>query len=149
MCELSQVKDSRSARADTYWWREWARVTVGVTRRPAEVRSATMARERELKTIRAMIGIYCRDHHEIGNELCADCTALFDYAQARLNKCPWGENKPVCAQCTIHCYRPAMREEVRKVMRYAGPKMLLRHPVLTVGHLLRERRGSYGGAKHH
>jgi Nitrous oxide-stimulated promoter len=65
---------------------------------------------------------------------------LFEYAQARLGKCPWGENKPVCAQCTIHCYRPDMREEVRKVMRYAGPKMLLRHPLLALDHLLHERK---------
>jgi len=99
-----------------------------------------MPREREEKTIRAMIAIYCEDHHQTRGELCPDCTALFEYAQARLNKCPWGENKPVCAKCTIHCYRPAMREEVRKVMRYAGPKMLLRHPVLAIDHLLRERK---------
>lgn len=99
-----------------------------------------MARELEEKTIRAMIAIYCQDHHQTRGELCPDCTALLEYAHARLGRCPWGEDKPVCAQCTIHCYRPAMREEVRKVMRYAGPKMLLRHPVLAIDHLLRERR---------
>jgi len=95
-----------------------------------------MSREREEETIRAMLGIYCQDHHETREELCPDCTALFEYAQARLGKCPWGENKPVCAKFEIHCYRPAMREEIRKVMRYAGPKMLLRHPLLTIDHLL-------------
>ena len=99
-----------------------------------------MSREREEKTIRAMIAIYCEDCHQTRGELCPDCIALFEYAQARLNKCPWGEDKPVCAKCTIHCYRPAMREEIRKVMRHAGPKMLLRHPVLALDHLLRERK---------
>ena len=99
-----------------------------------------MSREREEKTIRAMIAIYCQDHHQTRGELCADCAALFEYAQARLGRCPWGDGKPVCANCTIHCYRPAIREEVRKVMRYAGPKMLLRHPVLAIDHLLREHR---------
>lgn len=99
-----------------------------------------MSRDREEQTIRAMIAIYCQDHHETGETLCPDCTALFEYAQARLGKCPWGDNKPVCAKCTIHCYRPALREQIRTVMRYAGPKMLLRHPVLAIDHLLRERR---------
>ncbi len=99
-----------------------------------------MSREREEKTIRVMIVIYCEDHHQTHGELCPDCASLFEYAQARLGKCPWGENKPACANCTIHCYRPAMRDEIREVMRYAGPKMLFRHPVLAVEHLLRERR---------
>ena len=99
-----------------------------------------MSREREEKTIRAMIAIYCEDHHQTHGTLCADCTTLFEYAQARLGKCPWGEDKPVCANCSIHCYQPAMRDQVRHVMRYAGPKMLLRHPVLAVGHLLQQAK---------
>lgn len=101
-----------------------------------------MRRTREEKTIRAMIAIYCRDHHQTRRGLCADCAALFEYAQARLGRCPWGEDKPACAKCTIHCYRPAMREEIRKVMRYAGPKMPLRHPWLTIDHLIRQRRSA-------
>jgi hypothetical protein len=28
-----------------------------------------------------------------------------------------------------------MREKVKQVMRYAGPRMLWRHPLLTLGHL--------------
>jgi hypothetical protein len=44
-----------------------------------------------------------------------------------------------CARAA-HCYRPEMRQRVREVMRFAGPKMLLRHPLLAVRHLLDERR---------
>ena len=98
-------------------------------------RQETMSREREEKTIRAMIAIYCEDHHRSRGVLCDECQGLYEYAQARLGKCPWGEDKPVCANCSIHCYKPSMRDQVREVMRYAGPKMLLRHPVLAVGHL--------------
>ena len=77
-----------------------------------------------------MIAVYCEDHHQSRGTLCDECQGLFEYAQARLGRCPWGEDKPVCANCSIHCYKPSMRDQVREVMRYAGPKMLLRHPVL-------------------
>jgi hypothetical protein len=33
-----------------------------------------------------------------------------------------------------------MRERVREVMRYAGPKMLTRHPVLAIGHIIDGRK---------
>jgi hypothetical protein len=29
-----------------------------------------------------------------------------------------------------------MREKIRDVMRYAGPRMLLTHPVMAIAHLL-------------
>ena len=99
-----------------------------------------MGREREEKTIRAMVEIYCQDHHQTRGQLCPDCAALLEYSQARLGNCPWGESKPVCAKCTIHCYRPALREEIRTVMRYAGPRMLLRHPLLAIDHLVHQTR---------
>ncbi len=100
-----------------------------------------MGREREVKTIRAMVEIYCQDHHRPdGAPLCESCSALVDYALARLGKCPWGEQKPVCANCSIHCYKPAMRDRVREVMRYAGPRMLLRHPLLALNHLVQKQK---------
>ncbi len=91
---------------------------------------------REKRTIRAMIRIYCRDTHG-GKTLCAECTELLEYAFRRIDKCPYGLKKPACNDCTIHCYSPKMREEVKKVMRHAGPKMIFRHPVLAIAHLMR------------
>jgi hypothetical protein len=92
--------------------------------------------KREARTIEAMIGLYCRAQHGSGGARCADCAELAHYAQARLDRCPFRENKPTCLRCPVHCYRPDMREKVRAVMRYAGPRMLFRHPVLAVLHLL-------------
>lgn len=91
---------------------------------------------RESKTIEAMIRLYCRDHHGRQGELCPECSELWDYALARLDRCPFQENKPTCAKCPVHCYQPDMREKVRVVMRYAGPRMLRRHPALAVLHLI-------------
>lgn len=86
-----------------------------------------------------MIEVYCQKHgHEPG---CAGCSALRDYALARLDRCRYGDAKPTCRTCPTHCYRPAMREMIRGVMRFSGPRMLGRHPLLAIRHLLDERRG--------
>jgi Nitrous oxide-stimulated promoter len=93
--------------------------------------------EREYKTIEAMIGFSCCGHHGTKKgELCPACRELLDYVQSHLDKCPYQKGKPTCAQCPIHCYKPAMRKRIRDVMRYAGPHMLRRHPVFAIRHLL-------------
>ena len=99
-----------------------------------------MRLSREKKTIQAMLRLYCRHHHAATKALCAECAKLEDYALKRLESCPYGEEKATCARCLTHCYKPAMREEIRKVMRYSGPRMLWRHPVLAILHLLDSRR---------
>jgi len=100
---------------------------------------------REEKTIAAMVALYCRDHHvgaAAGSDegLCPECAELLAYASIRLEKCRYGADKPTCANCETHCYRPEMRERVRQVMRYSGPRMLRRHPVLAVAHLVDGRK---------
>ncbi len=95
---------------------------------------------RELKTIAAMIRIYCRAHHQGDAALCGECRRLLDYADRRLDTCPFHADKPVCNKCTVHCYSKAMRERVRAVMRFSGPRMMYRHPWLTIRHLIDSRR---------
>jgi hypothetical protein len=96
--------------------------------------------QREARTIEAMIHFYCHDHHASQGGLCDGCDELLAYALLRLEKCPFQEGKTTCAKCPIHCYTPAMREQVRDVMRYAGPRMVFRHPILTLYHFLDRRR---------
>ena len=91
---------------------------------------------RERETIKVMIDIYCREKHGRAGSLCPDCAGLRDYALLRLAKCPFGEAKPTCAKCVVHCYQAAMREKVKAVMRYAGPKMMFKHPVLALFHVI-------------
>ena len=94
-------------------------------------------RAREFKMIAAMLRMYCRAHHgSKQSALCDECTDLHDYARRRLERCVFGDAKPTCAKCTVHCYKPAMRERIRVVMRWAGPRMLWYHPVLAVRHML-------------
>jgi hypothetical protein len=90
---------------------------------------------REHDTLVCMTGIFCADHHGGGGEaLCDECAGLMRYAERRLAKCPYGQAKPTCANCPIHCYKQRQREQVRAVMRYAGPRMPLRHPVRSLVH---------------
>lgn len=96
---------------------------------------------RERRTIHAMLAIYCRDHHGAAG-LCAACAALGAYADQRLDRCVYGPAKPTCVNCPIHCYKREMREAVREVMRYAGSRMMLRHPVLAIAHVLDGRRAA-------
>ena len=101
---------------------------------------------REHKTVEAMLDIYCRGHHgrrhhgrsqhELASGLCEDCEVLRDYAHQRLQSCPYREGKTTCAKCPIHCYRPQMRSRIRAVMRYAGPRMLYRDPLMALHHLI-------------
>jgi hypothetical protein len=86
-----------------------------------------------------MIRMYCI-HHHAPEPLCAECGDLFEYAQRRLQRCVFGDAKPNCAKCVVHCYNDAMREKIKIVMRWAGPRMLLRHPVLGIRHMLADRK---------
>jgi len=107
---------------------------------PDSYGKATARLDREKRTIRAMLRMYCRDHHAGKGGLCEDCQSLHDYALGRLNHCPFAAEKTTCARCPVHCYKPGMRARVKDVMRYAGPRMLFRHPLLALFHMLDELR---------
>ncbi|WP_022939807.1 nitrous oxide-stimulated promoter family protein [Psychromonas hadalis] len=93
----------------------------------------------EFKTIKAMVKIYCKTFHKKQGE-CAECTAFLEYANEKLDRCPYGQSKPTCNKCPIHCYKPMQREQARTIMRYAGPRMLIHHPILAIKHLHAEKR---------
>ena len=99
---------------------------------------ARLARER--RTVQTMIAMYCRDHHGAPGQICAECLALREYAMARLDRCVYGLGKPACKHCPVHCYRKSMRESMRAVMRYAGPRMVWEHPLMAIRHALDSRR---------
>ena len=93
----------------------------------------------EKQTIRQMIEIYCRGKHHGGGDLCGACRELLAYAEAKLDRCPH-KQKPACKDCEIHCYAPEKRLAIQAVMRYAGPRMLLRRPLAAITHILRKGR---------
>lgn len=96
--------------------------------------------EKEKTVVTFMIELYCRKNHGTGKGLCPDCEALAKYACDRSDHCPFMENKTFCSNCKVHCYAPEMREKIRKVMRFSGPRMMFYHPVMAVRHLAESKR---------
>lgn len=102
-------------------------------------------RVREKRTISQMVALYCAENHphdqrtetaHCGEALCPACAQIDAYAVLRTERCRKMEVKTSCEECGNHCYAPEKREEIRAVMRYAGPRMLRKHPIAAVRHLL-------------
>jgi hypothetical protein len=90
---------------------------------------------REKKTIGYMVDIYCHSHHDTKKgEICPECQEFREYAFLRLDKCVFQDKKSTCGKCLIHCDRLDMKQKVRVVMRYSGPRMLIHHPSLAMHH---------------
>ena len=96
-------------------------------------------REREKETVSLMIAIYCRKKHGC-KELCAECATLDAYARQRSDKCPFMETKTFCSNCKDHCYKKDMREKIREVMRFSGPRMIFHHPVMAIRHIIESKK---------
>ncbi|MEF9950505.1 MAG: nitrous oxide-stimulated promoter family protein [Mucinivorans sp.] len=91
--------------------------------------------EDEKLTIEKMITLYCR-HKEGNATLCQECSELIAYAKARLDSCRYGEEKTSCRKCQTHCYNTVRREQIRRVMRFVGPRMFFYLPRQTIKHLV-------------
>lgn len=110
----------------------------------AKTNKELKAWEREKRFIPGMIAMYCRGNHKderkkLGlkhSEVCPECKKLTEYALFRLEKCPFKVNKKFCNFCKIHCYKPDMKEEIRLVMKYSGPRMIFTHPIFAFGHVI-------------
>lgn len=113
--------------------------------------SAEEKKQKELKIVLLMIQMYCKKKHKNKNSLksisclCTECRELSEYVSARISKCPFIETKTFCSVCKIHCYKQDMREKIRNVMIFSGKRMITRHPVLAVRHLIetiKQKKGS-------
>lgn len=102
-------------------------------------------REREKRTISQMIAMHCAGKHSAasrtekafcGDRICSECASLDTYAVLRTERCRKMDVKTSCEECENHCYAPEMRERIRAAMRYSGPRMLTKHPIAAMRHLL-------------
>ncbi len=101
-------------------------------------------RHKEQYVVEQMVFLYCKKNHPAfdrkNRQMCPECQALADYAKMRSEKCPFMKEKTFCANCKVHCYKPDMRENIRKVMRFSGPRILFYHPILACWHLICSKR---------
>ena len=95
-------------------------------------------RQHEKQVLTTMCKIYCKGNHGKlkDGKLCPECQELLDYALFRTDKCPFMETKTFCSNCKVHCYKPEMREKIREVMRYSGPRMIFHHPAAAIRHVI-------------
>ncbi|MFQ5462398.1 MAG: nitrous oxide-stimulated promoter family protein [Phycisphaerae bacterium] len=96
----------------------------------------------DLRTLATFVSVYCRDHHTdqsdrpfalkspdlsamLGKELllCPTCAKLLAHACVKRMHCPM-DPKPACKHCPQHCYNPAYREQIQRIMQYSGRKLL-------------------------
>lgn len=96
-------------------------------------------RQREKDTVSFMISLYCRKKHGC-KQLCPQCAALDAYAKARSDKCPFMETKTFCSNCKVHCYKPEMRQKIREVMAFSGPRMIFYHPIMAIRHVIEAKK---------
>ena len=96
-------------------------------------------REREKEIVSLMISIYCRKKHG-DKTLCPECAALDAYARQRSDKCPFMETKTFCSNCKVHCYKNEMRDKIRAVMRFSGPRMIFYHPIMAIRHVIESKK---------
>lgn len=96
-------------------------------------------RQMEKETVSLMIDLYCKKHHKT-KTLCEECRKLKEYAMQRSEKCPFMETKTFCSNCKVHCYKPEMREKIRAVMRFSGPRMLFHHPFMAIRHVIESKK---------
>ena len=99
-------------------------------------------RKNEQKTVSLMIQLYCKKNHKQKNAMkgaefmCEKCKNLLSYVDQRILNCPFMETKTFCSNCRVHCYKKEYREEIRRVMRFSGPRMLFYHPVKAICHVI-------------
>lgn len=97
-------------------------------------------REKEKELVSQMIALYCRKKHGANHSLCTECAALNAYARLRSDQCPFMETKTFCSNCKVHCYKPEMREKIRDVMRFSGPRMIFHHPITAICHVIETKK---------
>lgn len=111
---------------------------IGVQKRKITERNTEDKREREKKVVELMIRLYCKKKHrkEKIDGLCEDCRILNEYAKKRTDFCPFMETKTFCSNCRVHCYKREMREKIREVMKFSGPRMVLYYPLTAFRHMI-------------
>lgn len=98
---------------------------------------------RDLKTLALFTAIFCDKHHsgpkqpletaELPASLagwkrhryCNDCRTLLRDAIDRRLRCPL-DPKPACRDCPHHCYAKPQRVAMRRIMAFAGPRLIRR-----------------------
>ena len=121
-------------------------------RTPAKVDNSRVGakRDQEKRVVSLMISLYCYKKHDGFRKgvhrrmgapiLCVECAELDRYARQQIDRCPFMETKTFCSNCRVHCYKPEMREKIKEVMRFSGPRMVFYHPIMALRHVITSKK---------
>lgn len=97
---------------------------------------------RDLKTLEAIGRIFCNAHHPDADRdeagLCPACRNTIDATFARTATCP-NHQRSNCEDCAVKCQRGDAQARIKEIMRYSAPRMLFRHPLMTLEYLRKKR----------
>ena len=94
--------------------------------------------DKEKKIVTLMINLYCKKKHgNLSGELCRECRDLEEYAHKKLTYCKFGDKKSSCKKCPIHCYKKDMRDKIKEVMKFSGPRILIYNPLEYIRHIFK------------
>ena len=91
-------------------------------------------KEYDKRVLETMCRDYCRSVHGHA-QLCGECAELLAYSCESIDKCPLGRKKTTCRKCTIHCFAPERKHEIRDVMRFSGKRLIRQHPIMALRYL--------------
>lgn len=100
-----------------------------------EYRKNMDRKEQEKHLVGKMIDLYAL-HHRGDKDNSFDTAVLKAYAFSRVDHCRFGNEKPSCKNCPVHCYNAERKLQIRQVMRWAGPRIFFYHPISTLKHLM-------------
>lgn len=92
---------------------------------------------KEKEIVELMINLYCNKKHNHKDGLCEECDELLQYAHKRLSFCKFGDEKSSCSKCPIHCYKKDMKEKIKEVMRFSGPRLIIYRPYEFIRHIFK------------
>ncbi len=97
--------------------------------------------DQEKDTLQKMVTLYCRHRLKV-KYIPESYEQLIAYAFRQLERCRWGAKKPNCHQCKVHCYAPDKRRQVREIMKWAGPRMIIYAPMKAMRYLINSMRSN-------
>ena len=72
----------------------------------------------------------------------AECAALDSLCHGRgVEQVPvYGDQDLLLQLLSVHCYKPDMREKIREIMRFSGPRMIFHHPMTAITHVIETKK---------
>jgi Nitrous oxide-stimulated promoter len=93
-------------------------------------------KELDILTLQSLFPIYCGKYHSSEKgELCDSCSAELEYAIHKTKICPEKDQGKTCSDCKVHCFEAEHRERIKEIMRFAGPRLIWSHPLLSVRYI--------------